>query len=79
MQGLRGTVRVEVLSDRPERFEPGSALFREGEATPLTVTWRSADGPGLLLRFKEVTTREQATALHDVYLEAEAGDDLAGR
>jgi 16S rRNA processing protein RimM len=40
----------------------------------LTVTWRSADGPGLLLRFKEVTTRDQATALHDIYLEAEIGD-----
>ncbi|MET1233029.1 MAG: ribosome maturation factor RimM [Candidatus Limnocylindrales bacterium] len=74
VQGLGGTVRVEVLSDRPERFEPGSTLFREGEESPLTVIWRSADGPGLLLRFKEVTTREQATALHDIYLEAEIGD-----
>ena len=74
VQGLRGTVRVEVLSDRPERFDPGSILFREGDARPLTVTWRSADGPGLLVRFKEVRTREQATALHDVFLEAEVGD-----
>ncbi len=74
VQGLGGTVRVEVLSDRPDRFEPGSTLFREGDATPLTVTWQSADGPGLLLRFKEVTTRDQATALHDIYLEAEVGD-----
>jgi 16S rRNA processing protein RimM len=74
VQGLRGTVRVEVLTDRPERFEPGSVLFREGEATPLTVTWRSVDGPGLLLRFAEVRSREAAAALHDVYLEAEVGD-----
>lgn len=74
VQGLRGTVRVEVLSDRPDRFEPGGVLFREGDSSPLTVTWQSADGPGLLLRFSEVTTREQATALHDVFLEAEVGD-----
>jgi 16S rRNA processing protein RimM len=74
VQGLKGTVRVEVLSDRPERFEPGSILFREGESEPLTVTWQSADGPGLLVRFEEIRTREQATALHDVFLEAEVGD-----
>jgi 16S rRNA processing protein RimM len=78
IQGLRGTVRVEILSDRPERFEPGSVLFREGDATPLTVTWQSADGPGLLLRFKEIHDRDQAAALHDVFLEAEvAADALA--
>jgi 16S rRNA processing protein RimM len=74
VQGLRGTVRVEVLTDRPERFEPGSVLYREGEAAPLTVTWRSVDGPGLLLRFNEVRSREAATALHDIYLEADVGD-----
>jgi 16S rRNA processing protein RimM len=65
---------VEVLSDRPDRFEPGSILFREGDGKPLTVTWQSADGPGLLLRFKEIKTREQAVALHDVFLEAVVGD-----
>lgn len=79
IQGLRGTVRVEVLSDRPERFEPGSVLFREGDTSSLTVTWRSVDGPGLLVRFKEIRTHEHAVALQDVYLEAEASPtSLAG-
>ena len=73
IQGLRGTVRVEVLSDRPERFEPDSVLFREGDTAELTVTWRSVDGPGLLVRFKEIRSHDQAVALQDVYLEAEAG------
>jgi ribosomal 30S subunit maturation factor RimM len=73
VQGLRGTVRVEVLSDRPDRFAPGSVLFREGDAAPLTVTWQNADGPGLLVRFHEIRSREQATALHEVFLEAEVG------
>jgi 16S rRNA processing protein RimM len=41
---------------------------------PLTVTWQNADGPGLLVRFKEIRTREQAVALHDVFLEAGVGD-----
>jgi len=74
VQGLRGTVRVEVLTDWPERFEPGSVLFREGEGRPLTITWRTADGPGMLVRFKEVRSREAAEALREVYLEAELGD-----
>lgn len=73
LQGLRGTLRVEVLSDRPERFAPGSVLFPEGRPEPLTVTWRSADGPGLLLRFREVRSREAAERLRDAYLEAEVG------
>jgi len=74
VQGLTGTVRVEVLTDRPERFEPGSVLFAEGESTPLTVTWQSVDGPGILLRFREVGTRDAATAMRGVYLEAEVGE-----
>ncbi|MFI5292194.1 MAG: ribosome maturation factor RimM [Candidatus Limnocylindrales bacterium] len=71
LQGLRGTVRVEVLSDVPERFQSGSVLYREGSMDPLTVTWQQADGPGLLVRFREVRTREQAVQLLDGYHEAE--------
>ena len=37
------------------------------------MTWRSVDGPGLLVRFKEIRNHDQAVALQDVYLEAEAG------
>jgi 16S rRNA processing protein RimM len=55
----------------PERFQSGSVLYREGSLDPLTVTWQQADGPGLLVRFREVRTREQAVQLLDGYLEAE--------
>ena len=37
------------------------------------MTWQSADGPGLLVRFREIRSREQAVALHEVFLEAEVG------
>ena len=57
VHGLRGGVRVEVLSDDPLRFDPGSVLHPEGSTRTLTVAWRQEDGPGLLLRFDEVTTR----------------------
>ena len=74
--GLRGAVRVEILTDRPElRYAPGSVLLREGRDEPLTVAWSSpvADGPGWRLRFDEVTDRAGAEALKGAYLETVVG------
>jgi 16S rRNA processing protein RimM len=74
VHGLRGAVRVEVLTDKPEqRFRPGSVLFREGTDVALTIASAEAvaDGPGWRLRFREVTTREGADTLRDAYLESE--------
>ena len=76
--GLRGAVRVEILTDRPEdRYAVGSVLHREGSDAPLTVTWSSAvaDGPGWRLQFGEVVDRAGAEALVGAYLEIEAGPD----
>ena len=72
VHGLRGAVRVEVLTDRPEeRFRPGTVLHREGSDAPLTIGSAEAvaDGPGWRLRFAEVTTREAADGLRGAYLE----------
>jgi 16S rRNA processing protein RimM len=71
VQGLRGTVRVEVLSDEPARFEPGSILHPEDSEDTLTIAAVRRDGPGLLVGFAEVTDRNAADALRDVYLEAD--------
>ena len=73
VHGLRGAVRVEVLSDDPGRFSPGSVLYPEGGSDPLTVTWRREDAPGagLLVRFRELRTRTEAETLRDRYLEAD--------
>jgi 16S rRNA processing protein RimM len=76
--GLRGAVRVEILTDRPEdRYAVGSVLHREGSDASLTVTWSSAvaDGPGWRLQFGEVVDRAGAEALVGAYLEIEAGPD----
>jgi 16S rRNA processing protein RimM len=67
-------VRVEVLTDRPERrYARGSVLHVEGDGTPLTVIWSRpvADGPGWRLRFREVPDRQAAERLRDAYLEIE--------
>jgi 16S rRNA processing protein RimM len=82
VHGLNGSVRVEVLTDRPdERFAVGNVLFREGDPRPLTVAAAAAvaDGPGWRLRFREVANRDAADTLRGIYIEAvvRAGQDLA--
>ncbi len=72
VHGLRGAVRVEVLTDRPEeRFRKGIALHREGADEPLTIASAEpvADGPGWRVRFSEITSRDAADALRGAYLE----------
>ena len=78
VRGLRGQVRVELLTDRPEdRFIPGARLFPEGTAGVLTIEEASAvaDGPGWWLTFREVRDRESADELRGLYLEIENPKD----
>jgi 16S rRNA processing protein RimM len=80
VHGLRGAVRVEILTDRPEdRYRVGSVLFREGSNEPLTVVWSSAvaDGPGWRVQFAEIRDRSSAEALIGSYLEIDAGPDAS--
>ena len=73
VHGLRGAVRVEVLTDDPEkRFAAGSVLHREGADDPLTIVSSEpvADGPGWRVRFREVPDRNAADRLRGAYLEA---------
>jgi len=72
VHGLRGAVRVEVLTDRPEqRYKPGVVLHREGSEAPLTIASAEpvADGPGWRIRFREIATRDMADTLRGAYLE----------
>ena len=72
LHGLRGAIRVEVLTDRPEtRFAAGNVLYLEGDSRPLTIVSGEPveDGPGWRLRFREVLDRAAAERLRDAYLE----------
>lgn len=78
LRGLRGHVRVELLTDRPEeRFAVGGVLYPEGTTRALTIAESSAvaDGPGWWLRFREVPDRNAADALRGVYLEIVPPDE----
>jgi 16S rRNA processing protein RimM len=72
VHGLRGAVRIEILTDRPDdRFRAGTVLYREGSDDALTIASAEpvADGPGWRVRFREVTTRDAADSLRGAYLE----------
>jgi 16S rRNA processing protein RimM len=77
LHGLRGAVRIEVLSDDPSRFEVGSVLHPDGSSDALTVSWMQSDGPGILVRFRERPTRESVEDLRDRYLEARVTEALS--
>jgi 16S rRNA processing protein RimM len=73
LHGLRGEVRVEALTDRPDdRFVKGAVLHAEHSDDPLTITFSApvADGPGWRLRFRELPDRTAVEALRGIYLEA---------
>jgi len=78
LRGLRGHVRVELLTDRPdERLTVGATLYVEGTGQVLTIGEAApvADGPGWWLRFREIPDREAADALRDRYLEIDTPDE----
>ncbi|HEU4672573.1 MAG TPA: ribosome maturation factor RimM [Candidatus Limnocylindrales bacterium] len=79
VHGLRGAVRVEVLTDAPERrFATGASLYAEGSAEPLTVESSEPvpDGPGWRLRFHQLPSRTDAEQLRGVYLEADVDEPI---
>jgi len=63
--GLQGEVVVDVWSEAPERFRPGSRLTAQlGDiARSMTVETARPFGERLLIRFEGITSRTQAEAL----------------
>jgi 16S rRNA processing protein RimM len=66
--GIKGEVAVLPLSQVESRFELGSKLLLEGLARTLTVAASKPHRHGLLVRFDEVSDRDEAEALHGQYL-----------
>jgi 16S rRNA processing protein RimM len=72
--GLKGTVRLESLTDRAaERFAAGRSLFVEGSDEPLTIAEAEPDQLGWRVRFVELSDRNAAESIRDAYLEAVVG------
>ena len=73
-KGLAGAVRVELVTDWPERLAPGADVWFEGDPQPIRILRVESGGRTTVLRLDGVATREAAEALRDRYLEAPAVD-----
>jgi 16S rRNA processing protein RimM len=86
-KGLKGGLRVEVLTDWPERLEPDAQVWAEGEASARRIRHVEPGGRVPVIHLDGIESREAAEALVGRYLEVptrrlEAGsyywDDLVG-
>lgn len=86
-KGLAGAVRVDLLTDWPERLVAGVELWVEGSPAPTRVLRVETGGRTAVLHLDGVATREAAEALAGRYLEIPARtlpdetyywDDLVG-
>jgi 16S rRNA processing protein RimM len=86
-RGLKGALRIEILTDWPEDIVPGARLWDEGGARSWEVAALESGGRVPVLHLDGVTSRESAEALTGRYLEGpprelDAGawfwDDLIG-
>jgi 16S rRNA processing protein RimM len=86
-KGLNGGLRVEILTDWPERLEPDAEVWPEGEASARRIRRVESGGRVPVIHLDGIDSREAAEALTGRYLEVptrrlEAGtyywDDLVG-
>ena len=71
-KGLRGGVRVEALTDWPERLEIGAEVWLEGDPEPTRITAVEAGGKSLVLYLAGLDSRAAAERATGRYLEAAA-------
>lgn len=69
--GLRGEVRVKPLTENPQRFAPGSAMFVGADASGLvsiSVSYSRPHQAGLRVRFDAVSDAAAAETLRGQFL-----------
>jgi 16S rRNA processing protein RimM len=71
-KGLAGAVRVDILTDWPERLVAGTELWLEDAPDPLHVRRVETGGRVAVLHLDGVDSREAAEALSGRYLEVPA-------
>jgi 16S rRNA processing protein RimM len=69
-KGLAGAVRIESLTDHPERLTAGEPLWLEGEAEPRRILESAWGGRVPVLRLEGVSDRAAAERLAGRFLEA---------
>lgn len=71
--GIRGEVKVEVMSDNPERFKTGAALYLSGtpegtDAQPIKLATSRPHHDRMLVRLANAPDRNAAELLRGQYL-----------
>jgi 16S rRNA processing protein RimM len=69
--GIRGEVKIEPLTDFPERFEPGSKLTVRG--LPLSVERARWQRRSVIVKLSGIDDRNAAESLRGAEVEARAG------
>lgn len=69
-KGLKGGLRVELLTDWPDRLVPGVELWPEGASEALQIASVEMGGRSPVLHLAGIATRDAAAALSGRYLEA---------
>ena len=65
--GLKGEIRIRVLTDFPERFRPGGSFLIEG--VPYTIEGVKSCKDGLILKLAGIESPEEAWKLRHLPLE----------
>jgi 16S rRNA processing protein RimM len=68
-KGLKGGLRVEVLTDWPERLEPDAEVWPEGESAARRIRQAETGGRVPVIYLDGIDSREGAEALAGRYLE----------
>jgi 16S rRNA processing protein RimM len=77
-KGLAGALRIELLTDWPERLAPGAEVFVEDEEDPRRVVETELGGRLPVLRLDGIDGRGAAEALIGRYLEVPSRSLPAG-
>jgi 16S rRNA processing protein RimM len=71
-KGLGGSLRIEALTDHPERLAAGASIWIEDEPAPRSILESSWGGRVPVLRLEGISDRPAAERLVGRYLEAPA-------
>lgn len=71
-KGLGGSLRIEALTDHPERLAAGESIWIEDESAPRSILESAWGGRVPVLRLEGISDRAAAEGLAGRYLEAPA-------
>lgn len=66
--GVQGAISMRILTDFPERLQPGVTVFVGPAYTPMRIRQAQTHRKKLLLAFEYVQTREQAAELTNAFV-----------